>query len=451
MSGDFDARFLAAVSGSELDDLRVLGDHVPRPELRKPRRKQAVGYQVTASLNDSEPRIWRTLEIRCDVGLDLVHQIVQAAFGWNDSHLHMFAIGGEPFDQKSQAFLCPSDVVEGEVDGIPEQEVRLDETLAEPGDELHYVYDYGDHWDVTLRLDEVLPEAGELAGCVAGERAAPPDDCGSRRTAEALAEVLEDPAHFDIADVNARLHDPLLVLHDSGLNADLVKLLQQLRFEPAAAPLLGLASDLRDEGQRLSVDDFDEFLRPIQWFLQRARGEGIPLTSSGYLRSEDVQAACAVVPNGYDWPGSMKRESQTPPVLRFREALQRLGLLRKSKGRLVLTKAGARGLVESGFLWGHIASRLIPDKPRFDRDAALLTLLWATGTSVFDDVLPAALEALGWCRSDGEPLDSHDLLYAVPALDALSELAADRRGSWELITRGPAVRALAREALFWEA
>ena len=286
---------------------------------------------------------------------------------------------------------------------------------------------------------------------MAGERAAPPDDCGSRRTAEALAEVLEDPAHFDIADVNARLHDPLLVLHDSGLNADLVKLLQQLRFEPAAAPLLGLASDLRDEGQRLSVDDFDEFLRPIQWFLQRARGEGIPLTSSGYLRSEDVQAACAVVPNGYDWPGSMKRESQTPPVLRFREALQRLGLLRKSKGRLVLTKAGARGLVESGFLWGHIASRLIPDKPRFDRDAALLTLLWATGTSVFDDVLPAALEALGWCRSDGEPLDSHDLLYAVPALDALSEIAADRRGSWELITRGPAVRALAREALFWEA
>lgn len=38
----------------------------------------------------------------------------------------------------------------------------------------------------------------------------------------------EEPCTLDIADVNARLHDPLLVLHDSGLNADLVKLLQQL-------------------------------------------------------------------------------------------------------------------------------------------------------------------------------------------------------------------------------
>lgn len=143
----------------------MLGDHVPRPELRKPRRKQAVGYQVTASLNDSEPRIWRTLEIRCDVGLDLVHQIVQAAFGCERLPLaHVRDRGRTRSTRKSTAFLCPSDVVEGEVDGIPEQEVRLDETLAEPGDELHYVYDYGDHWDVTLRLDEVLPEAGKLPG-----------------------------------------------------------------------------------------------------------------------------------------------------------------------------------------------------------------------------------------------------------------------------------------------
>ena len=69
MSGDFDARFLAAVSGSELDDLRVLGDHVPRPELRKPRRKQAVGYQVNASLNNSEPRIWRFARIALFIAL----------------------------------------------------------------------------------------------------------------------------------------------------------------------------------------------------------------------------------------------------------------------------------------------------------------------------------------------------------------------------------------------
>lgn len=445
---DFDALFRAAVAGEELDDLRDLGEYIPRPELRKRRRKDVVGYRITASLNDSDPLIWRTVEVRSDMRLDLVHEIVQAAFGWNNSHLHMFGIGGEPFDQRSQAFLCPFDVEEGEVDGIPEGEVQLDETLAEPGDLLHYVYDYGDHWDVTLRLDDVLSRPAELATCIAGNRAAPPDDCGSRRTAQALAEILDDPARFDLAEVNARLRDPLLVLDQTGLNSDLVRLLQQLRYEPTVAPLVRLAAELPDSGSRLSVEDFDEFLRPIRWFLARAR-DGLDLTSAGYLKPEDVAAACEVVPRGRSYPGSKKRESQTP-VLRFRTALQFFGLLRKSKGRLVVTKAGSRGLVESGFLWGHIASRLIPTKPRFDREATLLTLLWATGSSVSDEVLAAALEALDWRRDDGGSVTSYDLTIFVPALNALGQLAPRCSDSWDIIARGPAIQALAREALFWQ-
>ena len=121
-----------------------------------------------------------------DLGLDLVHSILQGAFGWSDSHLHMFAIGGGTFDRDSQLFLCPHDVEEGEQEGVPAASVRLDETLREPGDVLNYVYDYGDNWDLTLRLDALVPDAvdGALAKCVAGQRAAPPENCGGLRRAE---------------------------------------------------------------------------------------------------------------------------------------------------------------------------------------------------------------------------------------------------------------------------
>ncbi len=124
--------------------------------------------------------------MRSDLGLDLVHSILQGAFGWSDSHLHMFAIGGGTFDRDSQLFLCPHDVEEGEQEGVPAASVRLDETLREPGDVLDYVHDYGDNWDLTLRLDARADAVdGALAKCVAGQRAAPrrtAGDCGGPRS-----------------------------------------------------------------------------------------------------------------------------------------------------------------------------------------------------------------------------------------------------------------------------
>lgn len=102
------------MAGGELDELRRrFAASGPRPELRKPRRKHPATYRVTVDLNDAEPRIWRTLELRSDLG----HQIRQGAFGWSDSHPHMFAIGVGPFDRDSQLFLCPSDVEEALLGG----------------------------------------------------------------------------------------------------------------------------------------------------------------------------------------------------------------------------------------------------------------------------------------------------------------------------------------------
>ena len=101
-------------------------------------------------------------------------------------------------------FLCPYDAEDGEDEGTPTNAVRLDETMQEVGDELRYVYDYGDYWGLKLRLEKIFDavEDSPVATCIGGRRAGPPENCGGLRTAEELAEVMEDPARFDAGETD---------------------------------------------------------------------------------------------------------------------------------------------------------------------------------------------------------------------------------------------------------
>ena len=227
------------------------------PDLRRPALDDLRLFRVRVDLKRSQPPIWRRLEVRSDLRLDALHQVLQAAFSWDDYHLWRFSLGGGPFDHGNQLFLCPYDVQEGELEdegGIPAGEVRLDETMQEPGDVLAYVYDYGDHWELALRLEEILPAdtAAPSAVCVDGRRAAPPEDCGSLRDAEDLAEVLDDPAHFDIDEINLALRAPYFALREAGVNPDLVDLVNRLAYSPVGEDFTARAVKLIGEPPPLS-------------------------------------------------------------------------------------------------------------------------------------------------------------------------------------------------------
>lgn len=456
-------RFEAAISGVELDDLRrIAGDlsmvagRVPmpvRPELRRPPLPEPRVYRLRADLDHARPPIWRRLDVRSDLTLDVIHQVLQAAFGWTDSHLHRFALGGGPFDWNSQLFLCPYDVEEGEDDGSPASDVRLDETLQDPGDVLRYVYDYGDSWELTLRLEERLSAAGEVptATCVAGRRAAPPEDCGGITQAEDLAEVLDDPAHFSLDEVNQTLRDPYFVLREAGVHPRLVELINRLRFTEVGDDLAARTLTLAPSGPEPTPDEMASALRAHLWFLDRADGEGIELTSAGYLKPADVVAAAELVPEMGDWIGTNNREVHAVPLLEFRRALQSLGLLRKYKGRLRLTRAGARVRGNPAALWDFLAARLIPTETGFAEEAALLVLAYAATTTNRPVPLhgaAAALAHLGWRRSDGHPLEARELRFIENnPIDVLENVSDTPRTFRDRDRLGPAAIALARAAL----
>jgi hypothetical protein len=458
-------RFEAAVSGMELSDLRRLAGDLrliggrtareqTRPELRRPPLDDVAIYRIRVDLDHAEPPIWRRLELRSDLPLDVVHQVLQVAFDWTDSHLHRFSLGGDPFDPAAQVFLCPYDVEEADDDdagGVPASEVRLDETLHEPGDVLHYIYDYGDSWGLRLRLEAVLAASPDSpsAVAVAGRRAAPPEDSGGAVDAESLATVLDDPERFDLDELNATLRAPYFVLGEYGVDQRLVDVVNRLRHTRVGDDLARRMLTLVSEPTAPEHDDMVAALAAYRWFLDRAKDGGIELTSAGYLKPTDVEAASAVVPAMGDWIGKNNREINTVPLLEFRESLQSMGLLRKYKGTLLLTRAGAAAQRDPAKLWRHLADRIIPDKPgEFETVATLLFAAYAATAP--DGPVPrgqvaAALSELGWRHRDGRPLEAYEI-YRLDVFHTLVNVAGPVRPRDRDWISAPAA-ALARAAL----
>jgi hypothetical protein len=52
--------------------------------------------EVRITLREIEPPVWRAFRVPADVTLGSLHEIIQAIFGWQNSHLHDFTAGPPP-------------------------------------------------------------------------------------------------------------------------------------------------------------------------------------------------------------------------------------------------------------------------------------------------------------------------------------------------------------------
>jgi hypothetical protein len=156
----------------------------------------------------------------------------------------------------------------------------------------------------------------------------------------------------------------------------------------------------------------------VQWILRRVGADGIRLTDAGYLPPVDVLAATSEL----DWGGSMtvNREVHLLPLQEMRDHLRRVGLLRMSKGRLLLTSRG-RALAENPReLWWHLARTIHTGRSPEEADAiSLLLVLIArrgfTDAALFEKALALGLETIGWGQKNGERLSPGAAFQIVAA------------------------------------
>ena len=175
-------------------------------------------YQLKVTLKDSEPPIWRRIQVPGKVNLLKLHEALQVAMGWTDSHLHQFIIQGQHFSIPSEDDLEPV---------IDEHLYQLWKVAPREGMKFIYEYDFGDGWTHLVEVEKILPHDSNFKHpvCLEGERACPPEDVGGTGGYDLFLEAIADPEHeehesyvewiepdfdpevFDLAEVNLMLLD----------------------------------------------------------------------------------------------------------------------------------------------------------------------------------------------------------------------------------------------------
>ena len=473
----------AWVANLEPDDLMALAQGLPtgglsafsqpkKPEIDLPPPEKPSLLTVTVELQGSKPRIWRRLNLPGDLTLDAVHTLLQAVMGWSDSHLHRFSVGaGNAYNQPY--FITQFDEEEGE-EGVREEGVRLDQLLRTPGDQLTYLYDFGDDWTHRITLEAIAPltQENQQPKCVAGARACPPEDVGGIWAHNELAAWLRAGAPAD--DLPSQFSD---VQHardwlPSGYDPDAFDADEateamrewaageHLPWHSLPEPLADLIESLHDNGwsvvsswlealgprqpEVLSEEELQAAARPWVALLQ-AVGSGTKLTAAGYMPPVTVEQVAQASGVTDWWIGKANREDLTWPVAELRESAQALGLVRKTKGMLTPTARARAALDNPRELVDLVLARL-PLGKGFEAEAGWFALLGhaagVSGMALSADL--AKIMAERWRMKDGSQVNAQQAARgARQSLGPLEASAGGHRKPDPLL-----LRKMARAALF---
>ncbi|PWJ48449.1 pRiA4b ORF-3-like protein [Quadrisphaera granulorum] len=249
------------------------------------RRAEPVTYRLRVDLDRMKPPVWRRLDVRSDLNLEALHLVLQAAFGWENSHLHHFHRYGERGTGQRDLYI--SDVEFELPDALPEHEVTLDQVLTHPGETLGYTYDLGDDWSHTLKLEKILPfnEDAPPAVLVTGRQPAPFED--GMGPYDEDGELLDEPLQRDF-DLD-ELRDAVVAVFEDD--------------DAAALALFDIDDELIDEIGAIPPDAVAAAARSNPLVVRLRERLGVPVTDSDAAPGADLGSP-------ESWPARLRETLQ---------------------------------------------------------------------------------------------------------------------------------------------
>lgn len=199
--GDYDHDYVAADFEDSDDEIEYYEDEewAPRQEycgyayggkakylpVQKPKKST-----LRIELENSEPLIWRELEVPSNLCLTSLAQAILLAFGWNEDHLHQFLESRKNHYATSLNELGGT-LYPGTKDG---SRYGVSHLLKKQGDSVLFEYDYGDSWYHKVKLKSVADYADyetKAVRLIGGANACPPDDCGGIYRYRHLVELMQ--------------------------------------------------------------------------------------------------------------------------------------------------------------------------------------------------------------------------------------------------------------------
>lgn len=143
----------------------------------------------------AKPPVWRRVVIPHEYSLEKTHCVIQAAFGWTNSHMYKFSdkpYGGtfeiRPLFEEDKWIY--EDLRRSGRKLTDSADIRLCDVFKGGVRKLVYLYDFGDDWVHDMTLEDIILTHHDHALCTAGKGACPPEDCGGPCGYEYMKEVL---------------------------------------------------------------------------------------------------------------------------------------------------------------------------------------------------------------------------------------------------------------------
>ena len=135
--------------------------------------------------------MWRSVDVPLSSTLLALHNVIQVAFGWTNSHLFAFEVADRIYAEP----LLDDDAFGQRVyraDGI-----RMKSLVERQVERFVYVYDFGDDWRHAISIEACRDGEADVdyPAFVDGERCGPPEDVGGVGGFTEFLEAVLDPLH----------------------------------------------------------------------------------------------------------------------------------------------------------------------------------------------------------------------------------------------------------------
>jgi Plasmid pRiA4b ORF-3-like protein len=145
--------------------------------------------RLKITLDDVKPAVLRRIEVPLTLRLDRLHLAIQSAMGWTNSHLYEIRAGDVGWG------MTDPDWGAGPLDA---RKARLIDVLEDVGTKtLRYLYDFGDGWEHTIKVERLLdPQPGVVyPRLIEASGRCPPEDIGGTWGYAEFLDAIHDPKH----------------------------------------------------------------------------------------------------------------------------------------------------------------------------------------------------------------------------------------------------------------
>jgi len=198
----------------------------------------------------------RRLRVPANITFNILHRLLQKAFGWKNYHLFRFGLYKE---WKKDLYADPDvELVISEEDIEINPEARLMEgvKLSDYVPEyikIIYHYDYGDNWYHFIEVENIINNCEEeLPVLLSGEGDSPPEDVGGPGGYADFLEIIADPEHGDYRETKEWAEAQWWGPFDFEMTARLIKNIFKNQTAPATVlpPILSFPCNPRVPDRR---------------------------------------------------------------------------------------------------------------------------------------------------------------------------------------------------------